>query len=116
MIWPFRRKKPVVDIREGGWQWAPGVLAECLVDAFVLFPFDPRKGQILRVSAVHDDVGDRGIRAYFLFFEGLPLVGYSSNAFRPVRPVNSGEEIETGLIAKIKRSAKRGAPVGEPVA
>lgn len=113
MIWPFRRKKPVVDIREGGWQWAPGMLAVCLTDS-VIYPF--RRGDVHRVVNITDGINDRGIRAIWLWFEDMPGCGWASNAFRPADQQRSAEEIETGLIAKIKRAAKRGAPVGEPVA
>jgi hypothetical protein len=117
MIWPFRRKKPrvVIDRREGGWQWKAGMLARCVSDSWRDPGPAPEIGDVVRVTKVEDLVNHRNVRAFFLWFEGYPDIGYGSTAFRPLNIVNSGEEIETGLIAKIKRSAKRGAPVGEPV-
>lgn len=113
MFWPFRRKRPVVDIRAGGWQWRPGMLAVCLTNSTI---YQFKRGDVHRVAKVTDGINHEGIRAFWLWFDDRPGEGWASHAFRPAEHEQSGDEIEAGLIAKIKRSAKRGAPVGEPVA
>lgn len=111
-MWPFRKKpKPpvVVDRRENGNGWREGDLAECIADNWIEGTGDdPKTGEIYRVSAIQDAVNHRNIRCIFLWFEGM-RDGYNTQDFRKIVLTHDANEVEEGIIAKIKRAAKQGA-------
>jgi hypothetical protein len=102
------------DLRGWNEDWQVGDLAKCHARGF--YPptiDDPTYGQILRVSALVEGVSMHGtIRISALKFEGKPQrFGWHCAAFTKVRPEATAEEVETGIIARIKRAARHGAGV-----
>jgi hypothetical protein len=106
MIWPFRRKPAppaISDHRNLNEDWAPGDLAVCVNDEWLptVDAFDPRKGDVLRVSSVEDAVDQkRGYRAYWLRFVGKSNP-YECVGFRKIRPA---EDEFTMLVRKRKKA------------
>ncbi len=112
-MWPFRKKPApvaIIDRRENGLGWKPGDLAECIVDGWNdPTPHAPKLGDILRVARIGDSVNHRNIRCIWLYFEGGNNCGYNTQGFRKIVVSHDANEIEEGIIAKIKRAAKQGA-------
>lgn len=102
------------DLRGWNEDWQVGDLARCRARGF--YPptiDDPRYGQILRVSAMVEGVAMSGtIRISALKFEGKDQrFGWHCEAFTKVRPEHAADEVEIGIIARIKRAARHGAGV-----
>ena len=99
-----------------GWNedWRIGDLARCHARGFSPPTIDdPAYGQILRVSALVEGLAmDGTIHISALKFEGKDQrFGWHCAAFTKVRPEHAADEVETGIIARIKRHARRGAGV-----
>jgi len=62
-MWPFKpRRKPAPDNRQWNEDWCIGDEAECLVDVWMFTgPNDPKKGDVLTVTAIIDGVDDKAI-------------------------------------------------------
>lgn len=102
-MWPFRRKSkpsPPQDRRVWNEDWAPGDLAECIVDASVWTSFnaavDPGKGDVLRVVEVREGtLIAANVLVIGLAFEGKPAGLYwECSCFRKLRPVQAPAEAE----------------------
>lgn len=96
------------DIRGWNEDWQVGDLAVCVCAGFnPPHPTDPVRGEVLRVSALSGGVSASGkYLISTLRFEGKPQgTAYHCKGFRKIRPDLSADEIETGLIAKIKGRA-----------
>lgn len=97
---------------ERGWSedWKVGDLARCKrVNWMRKSEFDPKEGDLLRVSALLFDgwVRDANVKASALRFEGKPQdMAWHNLAFTKIRPDHSADEIETGIIDKIKKGAR----------
>ncbi|SKB32183.1 hypothetical protein [Sphingopyxis flava] len=109
-----QRPRPPRDMRKMNEDWKAGDLAMCVVPFF--FPgsaFDPRLGEILRVSEVTEGpVALVNAVAYGLRFHGKPANhAWVCTAFIKIRPEATADEVEEGIIAKIKRAARKGAGV-----
>lgn len=97
---------------ERGWteDWQVGDLARCKIGEWAKkSEFNPRSGDILRVSALLYDglFMEGGIMASGLRFEGKPQdMAWHNRGFTKIRPDHSADEIETGIIEKIKKGAR----------
>lgn len=92
-----------------GWNedWRVGDLAVCVRDDWERQKISPKVGEVLRVSGLYEDVVtsgvDKGCLASGLCFEGRPQhFAWRCSGFRKVRPDHRADEVETGIIAKIK--------------
>lgn len=97
---------------ERGWSedWQVGDLARCHVKAWLSqTEFCPEYGDILRVSdLVYDGKHSAsGLLGSGLRFEGKPQdMAWHNRGFTKIRPDHSADEIETGIIEKIKKGAR----------
>ncbi len=88
MIWPLNRKPRIIDRRNMNEDWQVGDLAVCVGDDWE-FPHvaDPRAGEVLRVNHIEEGISPSGVRAFYLGFEGKPvLVYWEVVCFRKLRP------------------------------
>lgn len=109
---PKTQPPPIADQRDGE-DWQPGDLALCISGAF-LPPslYDPRVGDLLRVTHVIDAVADFGfeVRMIALTFESKPAdTGWQSTAFRKVRPEIKAAEDE--FVVGLREHLGRREPV-----
>lgn len=102
---------PAPPVKDGrGWSedWQVGDLARCKnVDWGRDDPLDPRVGDILMVSGLSGNAlgtcSGEPVLADFLRFHGKPAnKGWCNTGFTKIRPDHSADEIETGIINKIK--------------
>lgn len=87
--------------------WQVGDLALCIIGTWPQ-PCDehPKLNEINRVSAIYSDVAPCGTDGLCLRFENKEAHrGWWAAAFRKIRPDHSADEIETGIIQKIKGRA-----------
>lgn len=101
---------PEIEDRRG-WSedWKVGDLARCVSDLWRFKDaFDPKIGDILRVSDLSEGPAKGAdLIASFLLFEGKPQnKAWHNSAFTKIRPDHSADEIETGIIEKIKKGAR----------
>ncbi|SKB26969.1 hypothetical protein [Sphingopyxis flava] len=105
---------PPRDMRNMNEDWKAGDLARCVAHYFVPgTPEDPHFGDILRVSEVYQgSILGRHALAYGLRFHGKSSPhGWICTAFIKIKPETTADEVEDGIIAKIKRAARKGAGV-----
>lgn len=113
----FGRKTPPAPRDVRGWNedWQVGDLARCINRSgwSPPEPFDPKFGDIPRVSGLWEGKSFTGsFIGSGLKFEGKPQNRiWHCIAFVKIRPETTVEEVETGIIAKIKRAARKGAGV-----
>lgn len=105
----LRKPKPsrINDERVWNANWEVGDLAECIFDFPPCWSFNPKKGDVLRVSYIRDDIATDGMtRAYFLHFYGKPAhCGWATIAFRKLKTVQ--EPASAAFTAEIRRLGKQ---------
>lgn len=102
MIWPFKRKRKIVDRRSPN-DFRPGDKVEC-ISANWSDPesCDPEVGDVLTVSAVGDHVHERKrVRCYTLTFASISQRWYETTAFRKI--VDIDDEV---MVQRIKSAHK----------
>jgi len=94
----------VRDLRPLCGTWRTGELAVCIRDDWAdKFPYNPRKGDVLRVAGIVEGVR-RGIKVIALAFEGKPDVAWAGYMFR--KAVSDDEAADEAFVERIKRHAR----------
>ena len=115
-FWPFGRRKPVQpplpDGRQLSEDWKAGDLAICAIGPYggwpAQNPFDPKDGDVLRVTRVRDEIGFNGFYQYrgiFLGFEGKPQDHAWDN--RNFRKADVRHEPATKTVEEMIRDAEQ---------
>lgn len=96
---------PMKDNRGLSEDWQVGDLARCKAGVWQRGHFsNPKIGDVLRVNAIDEGVSVCGTLIISgLGFEGKPsTMRWYNKSFVKIRPDHSADEIETGIIEKIK--------------